>query len=179
MCLGVFVVASLMVANLRRSGSGRRLIAVRNNERAAASLGISVFGAKLYAFASVRPSRRSPGSCSRSRTPPSSTAGSGPFQSINTVGNAVAGGIGWVLGAVFGGHAGGGRSRHDLRSTGSISGPWLITIGGVTLILIVMLNPNGIASVVLNDERGIGRLRAAAAPQAAPRAARRRPGRAR
>ena len=50
-CLGVFVIAALMVANLRRSGSGRRLIAVRNNERAAASLGISVFGAKLYAFA--------------------------------------------------------------------------------------------------------------------------------
>ena len=49
-CLGVFVIAALMVANLRRSGSGRRLIAVRNNERAAASLGISVFGAKLYAF---------------------------------------------------------------------------------------------------------------------------------
>ena len=73
-CLGVFVIAALMVANLRRSGSGRRLIAVRNNERAAASLGISVFGAKLYAFASGRRSRRSPGSCSRSRTPPSSTA---------------------------------------------------------------------------------------------------------
>ncbi len=33
-CLGVFVIAALMVANLRRSGSGRRLIAVRNNERA-------------------------------------------------------------------------------------------------------------------------------------------------
>ena len=74
-CLGVFVIAALMVANLRRSGSGRRLIAVRNNERAAASLGISVFGAKLYAFSRRRRrSRRSPGSCSRSRTPPSSTA---------------------------------------------------------------------------------------------------------
>ena len=42
---------ALLVANLRRSRTGRRLIAVRTNERAAASLGISVFGVKLYAFA--------------------------------------------------------------------------------------------------------------------------------
>ena len=31
-CLAVFVAAALMVANLRRSTSGRRLIAVRNND---------------------------------------------------------------------------------------------------------------------------------------------------
>ena len=81
-----------------------------------------------------------------------------PFQSINTVGNAVAGGVGWVLGAVFGGNlapGGLGSIPLDWIDLGS----WLITIGGVTLILIVMLNPNGIASVVLNDERGIGKLR--------------------
>ena len=36
--------------NLRRSVAGRRLIAVRTNERAAAALGISVTGAKLYTF---------------------------------------------------------------------------------------------------------------------------------
>ena len=45
------VLAALVVANLRRGRVGRRLIAVRDNERAAASMGISVFGAKVYAFA--------------------------------------------------------------------------------------------------------------------------------
>src|SRR5690606_30764234 len=49
--LVAFVLLALLVANLRRSPTGRRLIAVRTNERAAASLGISVFGVKLYAFA--------------------------------------------------------------------------------------------------------------------------------
>jgi sulfate-transporting ATPase len=39
-----FVLLAMLVANLRRSPTGRRLIAVRTNERAAASLGISVFG---------------------------------------------------------------------------------------------------------------------------------------
>ena len=50
-CLIGFVLAGLLVANLRRSRTGPRLIAVRTNERAAASLGICVFGVKLYAFA--------------------------------------------------------------------------------------------------------------------------------
>ena len=36
---------------MRRGRSGRRLLAVRTNERAAAALGISVPGAKVYAFA--------------------------------------------------------------------------------------------------------------------------------
>ena len=40
-----------MVASIRRGRSGRRLLAVRTNERAAAALGISVPGAKVYAFA--------------------------------------------------------------------------------------------------------------------------------
>ncbi len=46
----VLVGLGLMVANLRRGRAGRRLIAVRTNERAAATMGISVSGAKIYAF---------------------------------------------------------------------------------------------------------------------------------
>ena len=157
-CLGVFVIAALMVANLRRSGSGRRLIAVRNNERAAASLGISVFGAKLYAFAVGAAIASFAGILLAFKDSTVVYGRYDPFQSINTVGNAVAGGVGWVLGAVFGGNlapGGVGSIPLDWIDLGS----WLITIGGVTLILIVILNPNGIASVVLNDERGIGKLR--------------------
>ena len=52
---GIFVLAMTMlavvaVANVRRGRSGRRLIAVRTNERAAAALGINVMVAKLFAF---------------------------------------------------------------------------------------------------------------------------------
>jgi len=157
-CLGVFVVAGLMVANLRRSGSGRRLIAVRNNERAAASLGISVFGAKLYAFAVSAAIAAFAGILLAFKDTTVVYGRYAPFESINAVGNAVAGGIGWVLGAVFGAPlaAGGfGSIVLDWVDLGS----WLITIGGITLIVIIILNPNGIASVVLNEERGIGKLR--------------------
>ena len=48
--LVVLTLLSLMVANLRRGRSGLRLLAVRSNERAAAALGVSVPGAKVYAF---------------------------------------------------------------------------------------------------------------------------------
>ncbi|TNM37360.1 ATP-binding cassette domain-containing protein [Nocardioides albidus] len=49
-CLVALVLVSLLVANVRRGRSGRRLLAVRTNERAAAAIGVNVFEAKLYAF---------------------------------------------------------------------------------------------------------------------------------
>jgi branched-chain amino acid transport system permease protein len=49
--LVVLTLAALAVANLTRSGTGRALLAVRSNERAAASLGVDVAAAKLVAFA--------------------------------------------------------------------------------------------------------------------------------
>jgi ABC-type branched-subunit amino acid transport system ATPase component/ABC-type branched-subunit amino acid transport system permease subunit len=157
-CLAILVIAALMVANLRRSNSGRRLIAVRNNERAAASLGISVFGAKLYAFAVSAAIASFAGILLAFKDTTVVYGRFQPFQSINAVGNAVAGGIGWVLGAVFGGQfaeGGFGSIVLDWVDLGS----WLVTIGGIVLIAIVVLNPNGMASVVLNDPRGIGKLR--------------------
>ena len=49
-CVAFLVLAALAVANLRRGRAGRRLLAVRTNERAAAAIGVNVFEAKLYGF---------------------------------------------------------------------------------------------------------------------------------
>ena len=49
--LAVLTLACVAVAALARSATGRALLAVRSNERAAASIGIDVAGAKLVAFA--------------------------------------------------------------------------------------------------------------------------------
>ena len=49
-CVVALVGVGLVVANLRRGRTGRRLLAVRTNERAAAAIGVNVFEAKLYAF---------------------------------------------------------------------------------------------------------------------------------
>ncbi len=48
--LVILTVLCLGVANLRRGVVGRRLLAVRSNERAAVALGVNVAGVKLYAF---------------------------------------------------------------------------------------------------------------------------------
>ena len=50
LCLVALVVTALGIANIRRGRSGRRLLAVRTNERAAAAIGVNVFEAKLYGF---------------------------------------------------------------------------------------------------------------------------------
>ena len=49
--LVIVILIGVIVARLRRSATGRMLLAVRSNERAASSLGINVAQAKLMAFA--------------------------------------------------------------------------------------------------------------------------------
>ena len=99
--LVVFVLLALLVANLRRSRTGRRLIAVRTNERAAASLGISVFGVKLYAFAVSAGLAAVAGVLIAFRGQLITYTEFNVFASINSLGQAVIGGLGYVLAAVF------------------------------------------------------------------------------
>ena len=167
-CLAFFVLAAIMVANLRRSRSGRRLIAVRNNERAAASLGISVFAAKLYAFAVAAAIAAFAGILLAFKDTTVTYGRFDAFLSINTVGNAVAGGIGWVFGGVFGAQFAPGGLGTWLLDFVDL-GEWVITLGGVILILILVRNPNGIASVVFKRQHGpLARLRARRASRARP-----------
>ena len=50
LCLIFVVLLALVVVNVRRSGTGRRFLTVRGNERAAAAAGVSVAGTKMLAF---------------------------------------------------------------------------------------------------------------------------------
>ena len=67
----IFVVLlALVVVNVRRSGTGRRFLTVRGNERAAAAAGVSVPGTKMLAFGLVRVHRRA----RRCRSPATASA---------------------------------------------------------------------------------------------------------
>ena len=55
MCATALFLAGLAITNVRRGASGRKLLAVRSNERAATALGISVYRVKLYARSCSRP----------------------------------------------------------------------------------------------------------------------------
>ena len=99
---GLFVLCALSVASIRRGVVGRRLIAVRTNERAAAALGISVFGVKLYAFGVASGIAGLGGVLLAFRNTTVAYSDFVPMQSILAVTYTVIGGIGFVLGAPFG-----------------------------------------------------------------------------
>ncbi|HXY94981.1 MAG TPA: ATP-binding cassette domain-containing protein [Acidimicrobiia bacterium] len=144
----VFCVLALLVANLRRSRAGRRLVAVRTNERAAAALGISVFGAKLYAFGLSAAIAAVGGVLIAFQRPtvvfyPTFSV----FQSIFVVVDAVIGGIGYVMGALLGAALAPGNIVATL-SGDLLNDDQTVQIAlGVLLIVVLVVLPNGLASL--------------------------------
>ena len=155
-----FVVLALLVANLRRSRTGRRLIAVRTNERAAASLGISVVGVKLYAFAVSAGLAATAGILIGFRSQKIQYAGFNVFESINSLGGAVIGGLGYVIGAAFGAmNAVGGIGTRVIEDWIGLENQWDLILGSLLLFVILVANPHGIAEVATRDRRPWERLR--------------------
>ena len=150
-----FVLLALLVANLRRSRTGRRLLAVRTNERAAASLGISVFGVKLYAFALSAGLAAVAGILVAFRGQLITYHEFNVFASINSLGHAVIGGLGFVLGAVFGApNAIGGFGTRIVEDWVSLEDRWDLILGSLVLFLILIFHQNGIADVATAHGRG-------------------------
>jgi len=155
-CITLFAIAALMVANLRRGRSGRRLVAVRANERAAASLGISVIGAKLYAFGLAAAIAGLGGILLAFRSSTVLFAPYNVFNSIQVVVQTVLGGIGFIGGAIFGGAiAIGGAISYAMTELFDIDDLLIIFLSGVFLIFNLILFPDG---VVAGMARDLGRL---------------------
>lgn len=136
---------TIVVGNVRRSRVGRRLIAVRANENAAASLGVSVTGAKLYAFAFGAGVAGLGGVLLAFQNPVLQFNSFDPLTSVNFVGYATIGGVGHLAGPLYGsGFQNGGLGSLVLSKFGDLDS-WLPVIGGVALILVLLQNPDGIA----------------------------------
>jgi ABC-type branched-subunit amino acid transport system ATPase component/branched-subunit amino acid ABC-type transport system permease component len=146
--LGVFTLCALAVANLRRGRAGRRLIAVRTNERAAAALGISVLRAKLYAFGMAAALAAVGGVLIAFRRPnvtffPAFSV----FESIFAIVYAVIGGIGFVVGAFLGAAlAPNNFAVHVAGSTFDNARTVQIVLG-IVLFGVLLIIPNGLASI--------------------------------
>ncbi|GAB3026917.1 ABC transporter [Nocardioides flavus (ex Wang et al. 2016)] len=142
----VFVVMALGVANLRRSRTGRRMIAVRTNERAAAALGIGVAGVKLYAFGLSAGVAALGGILIAFN---STSIGYGNFDSLTSisfVGFALLGGVGYLMGAFIGATMAPGAVNQQIFDLfGEGFGAYIPLVGGVALIIFILLNQNGIA----------------------------------
>jgi sulfate-transporting ATPase len=168
-CLVIFALAGLAVANLRRSRTGGRLLAVRTNERAAASLGISVFGVKLYAFAVSSALAALAGILMAFRGQLVTYEQFNVFASINSLGNSVIGGLGYAVGPIFGGPMiPGGFGTRITEDWVGLRGGWDLIIGSLALFVILIAHQNGIADVVVHQRRRVERLRTARPQPPAP-----------
>jgi sulfate-transporting ATPase len=152
-CMGCFVIVTLMVASMRRGRAGRRLLAVRTNERAAAALGISVPGAKLYAFALSAGIAALGGTLLAFRKDVILYGSEFTnFTSILVVGYAFIGGIGYLLGPVFGSTLAPGSLGAQLSDAVFASlTKYIQLIGGAIVILLVLQNQDGIARESVNQ----------------------------
>jgi sulfate-transporting ATPase len=140
----VFALLALMVANIRRGQTGRRLLAVRSNERAAASLGVHVAWVKSYAFMVASGIAAIGGIMIAFIQPSVQLSGFDVFTCVLIVAATVTGGVGYVPGALIGSLIiSGGVITQIFNSWPSVN-EYLPLIGGVLLILTLMFGSNGL-----------------------------------
>lgn len=102
LCLAGLLVAIMFTARLRASGIGRSIIAVRDNERAAASFGIAPASTKLLAFAVPGALAAFAGVLLAGITVQFGPQSFEPADSLTVVAMTVIGGLGTITGPVLG-----------------------------------------------------------------------------
>jgi branched-chain amino acid transport system permease protein len=162
-CILATVVATLLaigVANLRASGTGRRMLSVRGNERAAAAAGVNVAAMKLLAFGLSSFIAGLGGTLIGYRFSTVSDQSFGYLASLAVVAFAFLGGITSVRGALIAGaiaadgivvHA----TNQLLQRVDFSLGTWQTAIASLGLIITVVTNPNGLASVTSSVTRSV------------------------
>jgi branched-chain amino acid transport system permease protein len=147
--VAVLVLLALAVGNIRRSTTGRRMLAVRSNERAASALAVDVARAKLLVFAMSSFIAGIGGCLVAYRFGNVSDSSYGVVASLAALAVAYLGGITCVSGAVTAGVVA--ASGVAFFATGKIVGTfgkWEALISGVLLIVMTIHNPEGIAGAV-------------------------------
>jgi branched-subunit amino acid ABC-type transport system permease component len=144
--LAVVTLLGLLVAYVRRSDLGRRMLAVRSNERAAAAAGINVRNTKFAAWAIASFIAGVGGTLYGYSLGSVSAERFGIVIALGFVAFAYVGGITMVSGAVIGGLlATSGLIPHIFEAELGISGTWTLLVAGVTLIANLVMFPDGIA----------------------------------
>jgi branched-chain amino acid transport system permease protein len=145
-CLAVVLAAAICVGNLQRSAAGRRMLAVRSNERAAAAAGVSVVGPQLLAFGVAAFIAGLAGALSGYRFGSVSPEFFGGLASLTFLAYAYLGGITSLAGAALGGFlVAGGVGFTALREGARVGDRWTLLVTGIGLIMTAVLNPEGMA----------------------------------
>lgn len=156
--LVVLTAVALAVSNLIRSGTGARFLAVRSNERAAASVGIDVSATKLIAFALASFMAGVGGTLIGYSRGQLSAESFGAFVGISYLAFAYLGGITSVGGALVAGTFAPLGIGYIVLDRNLGLGEHYLLLSGVALIATAVFNPNGIAGTVTDT---VARARAA------------------
>ena len=156
--LVIVTLVGLSVARMRGSATGRMLIAVRSNERAAAAAGIRVAPAKLFAFALSAFIAGLGGGLLGYLQGTVSAPTFATFTSLTLLAIAYVPGIGRVAGAVIAGllMSANGLFVNFLNEHLSI-GQYQTIVVGIALALTAIKNPDGVARELASATREPGR----------------------
>jgi ABC-type branched-subunit amino acid transport system ATPase component/branched-subunit amino acid ABC-type transport system permease component len=144
----VLIICVLSVGWLRRSRVGLRMLAVRDNERAAAAEGVNVTRIKLLAFAIASLLAGIAGALFGYLYGHVSFASYAPLASVTFVATAYIGGIGSLSGAVIAGLISAGGPIFNLFASSASIDPYQLLISGLGVIITAIGNPDGIAPFV-------------------------------
>ena len=140
----VLILVCLVVANLRRSAMGRRLLAIRTNPGAAAALGVNPASMKLYGFAVAAVITAICGVLLEAQLSFAEFGTFSTFGSITSVLQTTIGGVGMVAGGVFASTGVPGGIGNKILSLIITPSNWLNVITGAGVLLIVIQAPDGI-----------------------------------
>jgi len=144
--LAVTIGACLTVAAIRRGDLGRRMLAVRSNERAAAASAIDPRTVKLIAFGVSAAIAGLAGSLYAYNFGSVSADRFDVFTALSLIAFAYAGGITLISGAVFAGLISTqALFPYALDKWFGINGNWFLLFGGAILIITLIQNPEGVA----------------------------------
>jgi branched-chain amino acid transport system permease protein len=164
--LAVIVALCLLVANLRNTTLGRRMLAVRSNERAAAAAGINVTHVKVAAFALAAFIAGVAGVLYAYNF---NSAEATKFSALNALGLiafAYVGGITMVSGAIFAGLIStGALFPYAFEHWFGLTGNWALLVGGLALIANLALYPEGVAGAGYKKKQQKLKRRAAGEPE--------------
>ncbi len=164
--VGIALVLSLFVANLRRSSLGQRMLAVRSNERAAAAAGINVRNVKLAAFGISSFIAGIGGTLYGYNFSSVTVTRFSALTALSLIAFAYVGGITMVSGALVAGLISvEALFPYALEKWLGIAGNWALLFGGVALIVTLFQNPGGVAGAAYSKQQLKNRRRNASGPR--------------
>ena len=153
----IFVaIGGLIVANLRRGILGRRFLAIRPNERAAAAAGVDVARTKMIGFGVSSLLAGMAGILVAYKVPVITSEYFNPFVGLGFLAFVYLGGITTVWGAIFGGllAAGGIISEFGSLHFEGITQAYINAVGAIGLVInAIVTNGEGVALMLTNRSK--------------------------